>query len=348
MRNEQFFSWLVGGKEGLSLQVVLSSACNLHCDYCLQSHVETQRWTLDKLNFVAKSLNDASELQGMCNNNLSFLGGEPLLRKRLLKEFLKQENFKSISYRIVTNGLYLDEEIIDLFYSKNNSFVGISLDEFHLDNERHLTKKQIQVISKHIRYITTKYPYRDAIYLCVNKNRINRLENTLRTFISLGCKNLMIASAFEPLWDLQDLHEVYLICKNLYNQYPDVAFTFSERDTIRKIENYKFIQATIQSDGTLKTTLFLMDDDRFTIGKIDFSGNAEILPYKHLYNTDPCRTCKQKNCALVTRDNDPYLPSSLYINGHRACKVIGNYITKINKMDAKDYRKQLFNCKGYT
>lgn len=73
-------------------------------------------------------LNHSSESEKIF---ISFYGGEPLLKYSLIKtcvEYINEvEKNKSVHYSITTNGMLLEENIIN-FFIKNNFFLTISLD----------------------------------------------------------------------------------------------------------------------------------------------------------------------------------------------------------------------------
>lgn len=116
----------------------LTDSCNLRCSYCYEA---------DKKN--KSFLNETvlrSALEFIINNNmpgdnidLIFLGGEPLLNKKMLYKAIDIINkeyaaFQSLfHYQITTNGILLDKNTVD-FLVENNFEISISIDG---DQETH-------------------------------------------------------------------------------------------------------------------------------------------------------------------------------------------------------------------
>lgn len=106
--------------------------CNLNCKYC--SVNASTNGNFMKLDTAIRAFEIFTSLSN-CSDKITveFSGGEPLLNFKLIKqsvpEFNKIAQNKGIqvSYSIQSNGILLDEEIID-FLKENNFSIGISLD----------------------------------------------------------------------------------------------------------------------------------------------------------------------------------------------------------------------------
>lgn len=107
-----------------------SNACNLKCKYCYVPNGNygrvNQLMSYDTLLEIGKQLKD----EGIRNIKIvSFFGGEPLLNKDLIVKGLEyfEKNFCVEIFEIVTNGIFLDEEILSIF-EKYPVNLNISID----------------------------------------------------------------------------------------------------------------------------------------------------------------------------------------------------------------------------
>ncbi len=121
----------------------VAHACNMDCEYCfagkgeyhgaagLMSY-ETGKAAMDYL---------VSNSPGRTNLEVDFFGGEPLLNWEVVKQLvaygrsIEKENGKNFRFTLTTNGLLLDDEVIE-FCNREMSNVVISLDGRKETNDR--------------------------------------------------------------------------------------------------------------------------------------------------------------------------------------------------------------------
>jgi len=90
-----------------SLEVVLTTACNLNCNYCFQDvrNDRSMSWA------VLRSALDLLLRSDHPKPELTFYGGEPLLELPLMVravEYLEAEGGGSVAVSVFTNGTLLD------------------------------------------------------------------------------------------------------------------------------------------------------------------------------------------------------------------------------------------------
>ena len=115
-----------------SPNLCLTHSCNLNCVYCYQKHDGNSRMSLDTAKNAVDWIltNKPDDMKGI---EISFIGGEPLLEFKLIKEIYeythkKYHNDQYIFYA-TTNGALLNEEMKKWFREHKQSFVlGLSLD----------------------------------------------------------------------------------------------------------------------------------------------------------------------------------------------------------------------------
>ncbi len=144
----EYFSELV------NMNVLLTNACNLSCSYCYEQHNrDFGRFTKESLFEAYNFLRNYSKIP---NKIFQFFGGEPLIHKKLILEFLETykqpltDNYYSDNNQIVsliTNGLLLTKEFIEEYFSYDFTFMLFSLDTLDATKDhRELTQDQINFI----------------------------------------------------------------------------------------------------------------------------------------------------------------------------------------------------------
>lgn len=106
----------------------VSYRCNLRCKYCFE-HNEKEKRNLS-IYKLKKLLNILNEMN-VKNINLTFHGGEPLLRGKKFYEnifkYIQNKKYKKFTIIFQTNGTLIDSEYIKIF-KKYDCNIGVSLD----------------------------------------------------------------------------------------------------------------------------------------------------------------------------------------------------------------------------
>ena len=106
--------------------IMLGSACNLKCSYCVQGMGCSVLPTSPQpclFNFLEKAAeNIAPQLL-----TIVFFGGEPLIYLKQIKEIISKTKHLNVSYSIITNGKLLDDEMVD-YLNVNEVTVAVSWD----------------------------------------------------------------------------------------------------------------------------------------------------------------------------------------------------------------------------
>lgn len=136
--NELFLSRIkrkwIQKKEGIwvpsSINFSPTMRCNLTCRGCYAAdYSQDEELPLPLMDRLIE------EAKGLGIYSVGFLGGEPLLRKDIFKLFNKHSD---VAFRLVTNGLLIDREVISYLKSLGNVLTIISLEGFkeNTDNWR--------------------------------------------------------------------------------------------------------------------------------------------------------------------------------------------------------------------
>ena len=221
--------------------------CCMACTYCYQHHKTSNKMTWDVAKiFIDQLLDDKNQYIntkntfGLC---ISFIGGEPLLEIKLIKQIIEYTLNKMIinnhpwlyyiRFSITSNGLlYNTEEVQELFRLYNNfiSF-GITLDGSKDLHDK--CRKDLQGNGTYNRVINSllsykkKYKVLPGAKITLSPDNINYTFIALMEFIKIGYIDIPINCIFEKGWnyshatilynELKKLAD-YLIDNNLYNK----------------------------------------------------------------------------------------------------------------------------------
>lgn len=107
------------------IMMLLGSACNLHCNYCIQGEVKTCRSNYDLSSSALNFLNKLDTYNGK-KIIFAFYGGEPLIYWKSIVSVVERYGDK-FDYRIITNGKLIDKKIVD-FSNKYKIRLHVSWD----------------------------------------------------------------------------------------------------------------------------------------------------------------------------------------------------------------------------
>jgi len=197
---------------------VLTNLCNLKCSFCFQER--KKRADRMEENDWLKLLDQIPE-----NSRITMTGGEPLVYKGF-ENIFKKANKKN-STNIVTNGVLLNSEIIELFLKeKNFKILGVSIDEIGGKN-RDFKKNQWEDLVK-------------------NLNKFIKKRNSLNHLSSLDIKSVVLEENIDDLYELHryacekmhcDTHSLQLL-KGAEIQHSDIMFDF--KDINKDYEAYQY------------------------------------------------------------------------------------------------------------
>ena len=189
----------------------LTEQCNLRCNYCYL------KFSNKNLNIIkAKNIIDFLLLQDWKEKIISFFWGEPLLEFDKLKEIvlysnkISKTNWKKVSYKIATNWILLNKNILK-FLNENNFEIHISLNWTKQINDLTRDNSTDKLLSK----INLLKWYKNMIILFVIfPDYIINIEKSLKFILELWFKNI----SFEIyLWNKYVWNtEKYLLLENIF------------------------------------------------------------------------------------------------------------------------------------
>lgn len=148
------------------IDVLLTNKCNLRCEYCYQQHTANDGYyTLESMKETWDWLRDINNMTG---KKLQFFGGEPMLHKKFILDFVETYKDDFVRERgimttsIITNGLLVDKPFMERYFHTEGMEINFSIDT-HLEKHdiRGLTQwqidKLIETIGDAIKLGGTKY-----------------------------------------------------------------------------------------------------------------------------------------------------------------------------------------------
>ena len=275
----------------MHLTLHLTGACNFRCRYCYaDSHhggdmsLETARAAIDL------ALNDR-KTSGQ-SLGIIFFGGEPLLRRDLIKEILRHTRELSAStgrhfhYKITTNGSLLDEEFLT-GEATRDIFVALSLDGVQPAHDAHRVgvsgEGTFALLEKKVTLLLQHKPYAPVMAV-VNPDTVRHYAESVRSLFERGFRYLIFSLNYAASWDKRDM-------ARLAAEYEKIAVWY-EAETLRESKFYfspfevKIVshvrpgscarercelgqkQLSIAPDGGIFPCVQFVGDDAFRIGDV--------------------------------------------------------------------------------
>jgi len=205
--------------------------CNFKCWYCYETHIKDSKMDTQTINYVEEFVSNVFENKKELREfHLGWFGGEPLLYFHkvvvpILKSTYEHGIARGIDFSssITTNGLLIDDNVIDLCLKYNLNFFQITLDG---NRERHDT----------VRFISEGRGSYDKIVanifnLAKNKITVNvRINISVETLTDLGdiANDFANMAAEDRKFIVFDLHKVWQIKQDIDQQINDFRWIFRE------------------------------------------------------------------------------------------------------------------------
>lgn len=121
-------------KNRILLQFHITGRCNLRCKHCYRTEGDVETLSLEQVKEVIEQFKqlrlEYNRVHGIqAKGHINLTGGEPFFRAdiRQILEYMG-ENEAHFTYGILSNGSFIDDEMIELLKKTKVSFVQLSLD----------------------------------------------------------------------------------------------------------------------------------------------------------------------------------------------------------------------------
>ena len=245
------------------INVILTNACNLSCSYCYEQHSH------DYGRFTPETLKTVYDFQLNSNNQdgklFQFFGGEPLIHKQLILDFVEQykEQLESNSHLIhvsmITNGILLTPAFVDQYFSHSFTSMSISLDTDKSEvDHREIGQDKIEHIFEMIKRIPQSF--KDTHQVSIRCTIAIENAPHLREFCTRLHQAGIRAMVIHPLtmssihgnmqWPEKEWTGLRQDIQFLLQQFPDFEIQFSEGVGIRGGANCMVGADMIAVDGS--------------------------------------------------------------------------------------------------
>jgi uncharacterized protein len=203
----------------------LTSGCNLHCSYCYAP----PRQRMDMADATARAAIEYAGRISPSNSGIIFFGGEPLLKKELIRSTidycsdLRKRYGWQHHFKVTTNGILLDEEFLEYCHSVQLS-VGLSIDGVREANDYH--RKSVagvgsfDVLETKIDMLLRYQPYASFL-MVITPETVKHYYDSVQYLFQKGARYIIASINYAGAWtdkDLQDLKKEYIRLAGLYEQ----------------------------------------------------------------------------------------------------------------------------------
>jgi uncharacterized protein len=226
-----------------ALTITVTSACNLHCDYCFEEHegrLIKPDEIIEIIDITYKNFRKAHPEGSM---PLSFFGGEPFIAWKTMKACIEHANEKGyeLSVGITTNLTLLEDEHID-FIEEHSIGLLVSIDGTREVHNR-LRDNSYDVVAANIqRLVDRGLKYLIECRMTVPPAEFHNLVAGVQNIFSLGVDNVAPVPVTDQKWSREQVAVLEDQLDKLYewtlSVYEDEA---NKRNlSIKMIDDYFF------------------------------------------------------------------------------------------------------------
>ena len=309
----------------MNLVLCLTEQCNLRCSYCYYKDTQSARHNVMDDKTLEQAIRVGLERSLFFKQtylNITFFGGEPLLRKdaifkgvNIAKAFLAEamdkgeapSNFK-LNFAVNTNGTLFDDSFFD-FCEREHFRIYLSLDgpEHHHDIARRTINNDgsFKDIEKHI----PRFVKQGAVALStVTRAHIETLADSVKWLHEQGFKSLTTSVDFDGKWTGEDFDRLAL-------QYQKMALYWKEC----REKGDKMFLGTIQD----KIKLYLANLRYRQYSCHVYNGAIGVATNGNMF---PCTR------FITSNENPPYLQGNVFTGfDEGACKQIRQFLDNDKK-----------------
>lgn len=235
-----------------SFRISLTENCNYKCFFCHEEGMDMgKKRAEEKTDEDIKAIVKTAISKGY--NDLTFTGGEPLIKKKLVIDILKDLNVQEIKpdVTIVTNGVLIDEELINEILKYKGKF-KFNISMHHLDKEKYFDivvpkdnkKENFDVVIKNIKLVVERGIYVKLNFVILNgiNNSLEDLEKILDFSAKIGVNRVKFLE-FLVTDKLLNLYKYYFTLESLKERLKD-KLKFIEKDV--RTEYYKVKNSNLE------------------------------------------------------------------------------------------------------
>lgn len=258
----------------MNLTLHLTHNCNLRCRYCYAGAKERRDMSPD----VMRRAVDLALAESQGAMTISFFGGEPLLRKDLMREGIAyaseraREKGTTVAFQVSTNGTLVDDDFLD-FAAETGMVLSLSIDGVAPAHDCHRVfpdgSGSFEVIAGKLPGILERLPY-TPILMVVTPETAKYLPKSVAYFLDMGARFVVPTLNYGADWDARAMGV-------LARAYRRMA-----RDYVRRTRRgQKFFLSALDNKIASRARGPCSEREKCSAGKWDFS----VAPSGRIY---PC------------------------------------------------------------
>jgi radical SAM protein with 4Fe4S-binding SPASM domain len=336
------------------MNVILTNACNLSCTYCYEQHnKDFGRFTNESLLNAYNWLLGKSKLQ---YKRFQFFGGEPLIHKDLILEFLDKnweyltENYynNGQSVTMITNGLLLSKDFLKQYFTYDFTYMLVSLDTLRVEiDHRELKQEDIDQIINVVSELPVYAKDRITFRCTLTQQGAPYFVEYIERLYSVGVRNIIVhplvhdSSVGYISWSMDIWNGLHKDIIDLLDKYADLEISFSE-GVGQKVENNCLVGSdmiAIDASGDFSGCYFFTNMKAEESVKPTILGNIfEDSVYIDRYNTfqklynamheqeEQCKTCDYRNYCYQCPAGNVSTGSPLFRPDDMCQKIVKLYL----------------------
>lgn len=263
--------------------LLMSDNCNMRCTYCYEGPKKysnnLNENDLEAAIFYMISNNESDDMI-----DLLFLGGEPLLNKKMIYKALDIINNKYTQYKklfrfqMTTNGVLIDDEDI-LFFKENHFDISVSIDgdmKTHNLNRKSASGEEVYfLIIKNMKKMLS-HNINIAVRMTITLNNVEYLCQNIKYFYGMGVKRINLGIDELGNWtdkELQKFDEQLDLLEKLY-----LSYVVEDDSKILNIFDYKLASVIFEKNQQYCSA--------GTKGHIVINSKGEFYPCGYVVNKD--------------------------------------------------------------
>lgn len=312
----------------LSVNVFVTSECNMRCVYCYESPKSREQMSENVVDRFVGYICNSIVANGLDIVKIQFHGGEPLLALPTIKKIISQINEKKnskckIITGLTTNGTVMTDDTLS-FISDEIDLISISIDgkkDSHDANRRMVgNRDSYELVLENAVALLCKYPSLVA-RMTVAKNTLHNVAENIIDLIERGFKIISPELDFiEDSWTEEDIRlyccELESVYRYIQRHNIDVTVTTFE-STEKAKKGSKCLGGTnsisVDVNGKIYPCMLVVGEEEWIIGNIFTGVDKKFTNYLKSVTDKDNSACE--GCARIE-----------YCEGNR-CKIINKHYT---------------------
>lgn len=225
----------------LRATILLNNACNKKCKYCYEKNNGEYILTKSNIDSIMKRLSKLNQLE----KDIEFFGGEPTLSLDIIKYTI--EKYPEYSYRVITNGYFLELEEFEYECLSKLLSVTLSLEGTEKAFNELRNGNNLKYILDKIIKLNNKW-HNISVNLSINGLLNNNIDEFIKNYELLTSSNIGV-------------HFYSLKSENFFNEKDFLYFLMYIKDKNKKLYNEIILNDNNKSDTEFLCSL----NDRIVI-----------------------------------------------------------------------------------